>query len=91
MGHYRLIDNENKSQYEFHIEGHIARIEYYRLGDEIHLTHAKVPSELTGRGIGQVLIERVLFDIENKGLILVPACSFVADFINRNPEWRRLM
>ena len=37
---YELIDNEEKHQYEFHVEGYVPRIEYIKsLNGEIYLTH----------------------------------------------------
>ncbi len=41
---YELIDNEEKHQYEFHVEGYVPRIEYIKsLNGEIYLTHTEVP------------------------------------------------
>ena len=38
---YELIDNEEKHQYEFHVEGYVPRIEYIKsLNGEIYLTVA---------------------------------------------------
>lgn len=79
---YELIDNEEKHQYEFHVEGYVPRIEYIKsLNGEIYLTHTEVPAALGGHGIGSQLAEKVLTDIERQGLRLVPLCPFVAGYI----------
>ena len=58
---YELIDNEEKHQYEFHVEGYVPRIEYIKsLNGEIYLTHTEVPAALGGHGIGSQLAEKVL-------------------------------
>lgn len=88
---YELIDNPDKPQYEFHLEGEIPRLEYIKAQDKIYLTHTEVPSALAGRGIGSALIGAVLEDIDRQGLTLVPLCPFVAMFLKRNPEWKRLV
>ncbi len=91
MGDYKLIDNTEKRQYEFHIEKFTPKIEYIRVKDEIYLTHTEVPAELERKGIASDLVEKVLMDIENKGLRLVPLCPFVAGYISRHPGWKRLV
>lgn len=46
---YKLIDNEEKHQYEFHIESYTPRIEYIKSSNgEIYLTHTEVPAALGG-------------------------------------------
>ena len=89
---YKLIDNEEKHQYEFHIESYTPRIEYIKSSNgEIYLTHTEVPAALGGHGIGSQLAEKVLTDIERQGLRLVPLCPFVAGYIHKHPEWKRIV
>ena len=76
---YELIDNEEKHQYEFHVEGYVPRID------------TEVPAALGGHGIGSQLAEKVLTDIERQGLRLVPLCPFVAGYIHKHPEWKRIV
>ena len=87
---YSLINNEEKKQYEFHIDGAIARIEYIKAQGKIFLTHTEVPAKFEGKGIGSALVKQVLDDIRQKGLILVPLCPFVSAYINRHPEYNTL-
>jgi len=84
---YELINNENDHRYEYHIEDFIAKIEYIRSGERIYLTHTEVPTELEGKGIASSLVKKVLADIQEKGLKLVPLCPFVNAYIRRHPEW----
>jgi predicted GNAT family acetyltransferase len=88
---YTLIDNEEKKQYEFHIEDDIARIEYIKAQGKIFVTHTEVPVKLEGKGIGSALVKQVLDDIQVKGLALVPLCPFVSAYINRHPEYKPLV
>lgn len=88
---YTLIDNEEKKQYEFHIDGDLARIEYMKAQGKIFLTHTEVPAKFEGKGIGSALIKQALDDIQQKGLTLVPLCPFVAAYINRHPEYNTLI
>ena len=89
---YELIDNEEKHQYEFHIESYTPRIEYIKSSNgEIYLTHTEVPAALGGHGIGSQLAEKVLTDIERQGLRLVPLWPLVAGNIQKDPEWKRIV
>lgn len=89
---YKLIDNAEKHQYEFHIDGLVPRIEYIlSKNGEIYLTHTEVPSALEGKGVASQLVLKTLEDIERRNLRLVPLCPFVAAYIQRHPEWKRVV
>lgn len=89
---FKLINNEEAKQYEFHVEGYIPKIEYMMTkGGEICFTHTEVPIVLEGRGIGTQLVEKSLVDVEKKNLKLVPLCPFVVGYIRKNPEWKRIV
>jgi len=88
---YTLIDNVEAKQYEFHIDGLIPRIEYIKAQNKIFLTHTEVPIQLEGKGVGTSLVKQVLEDIKKKELTLVPLCPFVALYLKRHPEWRKLV
>ena len=88
---YVLLDNTEMKRYEFRINGHLARSEYIKTADKIFLTHTEVAPELEGRGIAAALTEAVLRDIEAKGLQLVPLCPYLAGYLKRHPEWKKLV
>ncbi|MDV6170291.1 GNAT family N-acetyltransferase [Flavobacterium sp. DG1-102-2] len=83
--------NEEGSQFELHVPGGIAFVEYYREGEKIFLTHTETPEQLRGKGIAGRLIERTLQCIKDNGLTLVPLCSFVANYINEHDEWNDIL
>ena len=82
---YKLIDNEEKHRYEFQIDDKIAKIDY------IKSNNGEIPASLGGRGVGSQLAEKTLADIERQGLRLVPLCPFVAGYIHKHPEWKRIV
>ena len=92
MENYKLIDNVALHQYEFRIGDLIPRIEYINpKNGEIYLTHTEVPSALEGKGVGSSLVRLALEDIERQQLRLVPLCPFVAGYVQKHPEWKRLV
>ena len=92
MENYKLIDNVALHQYEFRIGDLIPRIEYITTKNgEIYLTHTEVPSALEGKGVGSSLVRLALEDIERQQLRLVPLCPFVAGYVQKHPEWKRLV
>lgn len=88
---YQLINNEERKQYEVHTDGVVLRIEYIHAQDRIFLTHTEIPKSMEGKGLGSAIVKLALEDIEKKGLTLVPLCPFVALYIKRHPEWRKLV
>lgn len=86
-----IIDNQKAKQYEMHVDGEIVRIEYIRALNKIYLTHTEVPRSLEGRGLGSQIVKSVLEDIDEKELILIPMCPFVAGYIKKHPEWKKLV
>lgn len=70
----------------------IPKIEYILSENgEIYLTHTEVLPALEGKGIASQLVLKVLQDIEHKNLKLVPLCPFVAGYIQKHPEWKKLI
>lgn len=79
--------NEEGKQFELHVQGGVAFVEYYREGEKIFLTHTETPVVLRGRGIAAELIKRTLQCAKDNGLTVVPLCSYVAYYVNEHPEW----
>jgi hypothetical protein len=64
----------------------------YRLGDgTITFTHTLVPPELGGRGIGKALVRAGLAAARERGLKVIPLCSFVARHFADHAEARDLL
>jgi len=54
-------------------------------------THTGVPPAWQGRGLAALLVEAGLTWARDQGFKVVPACSYVALFIERHPQWRELL
>jgi uncharacterized protein len=83
--------NAGASRYEAVVEGFLSVCEYERQGDRMVFTHTLVPPELRGRGIAEQLVRTALADARAAGRRVVPACSYVARFIERHREFQDLV
>jgi len=86
-----IRNNKEIKQFDTNVDGHVALIEYTINDNRIFLTHIEVPSELEGRGVGSLLVKETLLEIERMNLQVIPACKFVKKYIQKNPEYRRLL
>ncbi|MBI1192087.1 MAG: N-acetyltransferase [Bacteroidetes bacterium] len=83
--------NDDRRRFQWTVDGHTAYTEFLLAGDRFYVTHTEVPRSLEGRGIGSALIQHVLEWIDHSGLKLVPLCPFTAAYLQRHPEWKRLL
>ena len=86
-----MVNNEALHNFEMWIDGERAFIDYKIQGDIISLLHTEVPKTLEGKGVASVLLEKTLIWIEKKHLQLVPLCSYVRHYLERHPEWNKLL
>ena len=83
--------NPGASRYEAVVDGHLSVCEYELDGTRMTFTHTVVPPELRGRGIAEQLVRTALADARAAGRQVVPACSYVARFIERHREFQDLV
>jgi predicted GNAT family acetyltransferase len=86
-----ISHNEAEQRYEARVDGHLSVCEYELDDNRMVFTHTLVPPELRGRGIAEELVRAGLAAARAKGLKVVPACSYVAVFIRRHPEFQDLV
>jgi predicted GNAT family acetyltransferase len=83
--------NPAERRFEAVVEGLLSVAEYERRGDEIVFTHTVVPSALRGRGIAEAIVRSALAYARDERLRVVPACSYVAAFVQRHAEYQSLL
>ena len=92
MTDIRVVHNADDSRFEVTLNGHLAVLEYRMRGSEtVVFTHTEVPDALGGRGIGSRLVRGALDWAEENGFKVVPLCWFVSGYIERHPEYQRLL
>ena len=81
-----VADNPAEQRFELREDGHTAFAAYRLEGDRIIFNHTVVPPELGGRGVGSRLVAAALDQAKQRGLTIVPVCSFVQSYLTKHPE-----
>lgn len=83
-------DNKAQSRFELDVEGTLAFANYRLTPSAVIITHTETPRALRGRGIASQLVHGALQLIRADGLKVTAGCSFVVDYLHRNPEFTDL-
>jgi predicted GNAT family acetyltransferase len=83
--------NVTLQRFEVQADGVVAILSYRHEGTRVVLEHTYVPDELRGRGVATTLVRAALDEARQQRWKIVPRCSFVAGFIERNPEFANLV
>lgn len=83
--------NEAEHRYEIAVDGKTAAADYVFEDGKQVFTRTFVPPEFRGRGYAEALVRTALNDAKAAGRKVVPACSYVAVFIERNKEFASLL
>ena len=92
MSDVEVRDNPERHRFELLVDGAIGGLATYRMrADVVVVNHSEVDPTLRGRGMGGELARRTLDQLRERGVKVVPACPFFADYIARHPEYDDLV
>lgn len=91
QSHGAVQDNTVRNRFELQVDGDVAFINYRRAGNVVTMTHAEVPARFEGKGVGSALARGALDLVRAGGGRVVPACPFVAVYVQRHPEYSDLL
>jgi predicted GNAT family acetyltransferase len=78
-------------RFELTLEGNLALLDYVEQGENLLVfTHTFVPHELRGQNVAAILTKYALDDARQQGKKVVPQCSYVAAYMERNKEYADL-
>jgi uncharacterized protein len=87
LGALEVVDVPDRGRYEARLGGRrVGVADYLRAGERVVFSHTEVEPALEGRGIASRLARRALEDARERGLRVVPACSFFRVYLRRHPE-----
>lgn len=84
-------DNRSASRFEMDTRAGLALINYHRDQGIVTMTHAEVPQELNGQGLGSQLVKGALDIVRTDAEKIFPRCPFVALYIKHHPEYQLLL
>lgn len=74
------------SRWEDEVDGTaLAHVTYERDGDRVMFLHTVVDPSVEGQGVGSRLVAHAVGDARERGLEVVPVCSFVQAWVARHP------
>jgi uncharacterized protein len=80
-------DVPEKGRFEVRIGDRVVGLASYHVeGGTMTLPHTEVDPTVGGRGIGTALVAGVLEAARDRGLHVLPYCSFVRHYIQQHPE-----
>lgn len=83
--------NELRQCFEIAIDGKIALLAYEQRGEDLlAFTHTFVPEELRGQNLAALLTKAALDDARRQGKKVIPQCSYVATYMERNKDYADL-
>ncbi|WP_347374733.1 GNAT family N-acetyltransferase [Aequorivita sp. Q41] len=80
-------DKENNS-FKLNINGEIAKVTYTLRDGKMYLNHSEVPSNLRGKGLGKILVEKTFEKLTEEGYKAVAVCSYVKAVASRSSKWK---
>jgi len=78
-------------RFDLALDGQTALLSYSRATGVISLDHTYVPPPIEGRGVAEKLTRAALDFARTEKLRVVPACSYVAAYIRKHPEYQDLV
>ncbi len=82
-----VIDVPEKGRFEVRVDGRVVGLASYHVdGGTMTLPHTEVDPAVGGQGLGTALVAGVLEAARERGLHVLPYCSFVRRYIERHPE-----
>ena len=86
-----ITDNENLNRLEVIVDGGQGILRYQIQRETIWLLHVQVPQEAQGHGVASSLTRAALELAKERGLKVVPVCSFIATYVRCHPEYSTLV
>ena len=73
------------------VNGKHAVMEYTVTGKEMDIFHTFTDAELRGQGFAEKLALAALEYAKKNGLLVVPTCDFVKEFVKKHPEYDNMV
>jgi uncharacterized protein len=83
----KVVDVPEKGRFEIRSGDRVVGLASYHVdGTTMTLPHTEVDPSVGGRGIGTALVAGVLAAARERGLTVLPYCSFIRHYIQQHPD-----
>jgi predicted GNAT family acetyltransferase len=83
--------NDARCRYELLVDGELVGVADFHLrGGALVMPHTEIVPPRRGHGLGAVLVQGALDDVRQAGHKVVPACWYVAQFLDDHPDYADL-
>ncbi len=87
-----VVDVPDRGRFEVRLGERVVGLASYHVeGDVMTLPHTEVDPSMGGRGIGSALVAGVLDAARERGLFVLPYCSFIRHYIQQHPDYLDLV
>ncbi|RBY94200.1 GNAT family N-acetyltransferase [Blastococcus sp. TBT05-19] len=81
-----VVDVPEKGRFEIRVDERVVGLASYHVDNgQMTLPHTEIDPSMGGRGLGKVLIAGVLSAARERGLTVLPYCSFIRHYIQQHP------
>ena len=83
----KVVDVPEKGRFEIRLDDRVDGLASYHIeGTTMTLPHTEIDPGVGGRGLGTALVSAVLDAARERGLHVLPYCSFIRHYIQQHPE-----
>lgn len=82
----KIVHSTDICRFETVKNGVTAYVEYEFVENGILITHTVVPEKISGLGVAAHLVQYVLKYAKDRGIKVVPKCSYVKTYMQRHPD-----
>lgn len=86
-----VIHDKENNRFLIEIEGFESFVEYSLYENVMELYHTYTPPQLRGKGLAEKVVRAAIEYAKENNLVIIPSCSYVAVFLQRNPEYKYLV
>jgi predicted GNAT family acetyltransferase len=82
-----VVDVPDRGRFEIRLGDRVVGLASYHVENgTMALPHTEIDPSVGGRGLGSALVAGVLTAARERGLTVLPYCSFVRHYIEQHPE-----
>ena len=88
----KVVDVPERGRFEVRVDDRVVGLASYHVdGSTMTLPHTEVDPSVGGQGIGSALVAGVPEAARERGLTVLPYCSFIRHYIQQHPEYMDLV